>query len=90
MSNGARPGESGVRFDDHAAVFAALDGLDPEVRAAIYDAPVPFSPIDVANYGRNSGLRGDRLAAVVRSQSAKIIAQARRAMEGKHDVGVRR
>ncbi|MGL5735467.1 MAG: hypothetical protein ACRCYS_11425 [Beijerinckiaceae bacterium] len=78
MGNGAQPGATNARFDPYDAVFAALDSLDEEVRQAIYDAPVPFSPIDVANYGRSSGLRGSALANVVRAQSAKIIEQAAR------------
>lgn len=88
--NGLRYGEAKARFALRDDVFTVFDALDPEVRAAIHEAPVPFSPLDIANYGRNAGIRGESLAEVVRSQSVKIIEQHKREMGVKHgSLGVR-
>ncbi len=60
------------------AAFAALDRLPPVARAAIYEATIPFSPIDCEAVMRRNGLSGEELAAMIRSKGREIMAaQAR-------------
>lgn len=62
------------------AAFAALDRLPPVARAAIYEAPIPFSPIDCEAVMRRNALAGDELAAMIRSKSREIMAAQERAI----------
>lgn len=62
------------------AAFAALDRLPPVARAAIYEAPIPFSPIDCEAVMRRNALTGDELAAMIRSKSREIMAAQERAI----------
>ena len=60
------------------AAFAALDRLPPVARAAIYEAPIPFSPIDCEAVMRRNGLTGEELAGMIRAKGREIMAaQAR-------------
>lgn len=72
-ANGSRPGEAQAIFAPRDEVFEAFDALDVEVRRAINDAPVPFSPIDIARFSKVNGIRGERLAAAIRAKSAEIM-----------------
>lgn len=62
------------------AAFAALDRLPPMARAAIYDAPIPFSPIDCEAVMHRNGLAGEELARMIRSKSREIMAAQERAL----------
>lgn len=82
--NGAQPG--GTRYAlapgttiEHA--FALLDALPREARLAIYEAPIPFSPVDAAAVMRNRGWTGAELAAFIRLKSREIMEKQEREIE---------
>lgn len=62
------------------AAFAALDRLPPVARHAIYEAPIPFSPIDCEAVMRRNWMTGEELAQMIRSKSREIMAAQERAI----------
>jgi len=62
------------------AAFAALDRLPPMARAAIYEAPIPFSPIDCETVMRRNGMDGEELAGLIRMKGREIMAAQERAI----------
>ena len=71
--NGRTSGDD-VVFYAPDTVFAALDSLPPPVRHAIYEAPIPWSPVQIADIVRRNG--PETTAQMVRNGSARVEREA--------------